>query len=110
MNCRRCDCDMENISLIANAMNEVLTERYAVFRKQRKFGFLFWTFNTTDEELVRIPKRYRGNYQEDLLAMKKEIVSLIDRGYHNEAITMEIEQDLREQIAEYQIGRGKVWE
>jgi hypothetical protein len=92
--------------IIASALNEVLTERYLIFRKQKRF--LFWDY--TEEINVRIPKDYIDNYKEELIKFKMKCAELFDQGYNNGYITEEMIDCSRKEIADYFMSKNKVWE
>ena len=101
-----CPRDYDNMALIGSALNEVLTERYWIFRKQKKF--LFWDY--TEEINVRIPKDYQSQYEQKKIEFKMKCVELVDQGYNNGYMTEELLQRWRKEIADYLMSKNKVWE
>ena len=101
-----CSRDYDNMVIFASALNEVLTERYLIFRKQKRF--LFW--DCVGEINVRMPKHYKDNYKEELIKFKMQCIELIDKGYNNEYMTEEVQERWRKEIADYLMSKNKVWE
>lgn len=101
--------DYENKKLLLWALNDVLTERYAILKKPMKRNWIFFSTDYIDQKLVHIPKSYQDNYEEKKIACMKEVLSLIDKGYSS-PVTQETEEEWREKIAEYQMNKNEVWE
>jgi len=74
----------------------------------KRFIFLDW--KQTDEQLVEIPKHYKGNYEEKTMKYFKESISLIDRGYSNGRFTDDVIDNIRNKIKVYQLSKNEVWE
>ena len=96
----------DSMRLFTSALNDVLTERYLIFRKQKTF--LFWDY--IEEINVHIPKDYQPDYNQKAIEFKMRCVELIDQGYKNEYITEELLERGRMQIADYLISKNIVWE
>jgi len=110
---RHCNCydrDDAAMRMFAGALLEAMTEHYAVFRKSHSARFLFWVLKHEETVDVHIPKHHRDNYEENLMAFKKECITLIDKGYTNGNVTDEIADRWRLQISEYQQKKSEVWE
>ena len=109
MNHCRCYCqhDYDSMALWVSALNDVLTDRYLIFRKP---AVRYWFFNTFDKKMVRVPKYYEENYRENRISFLKECITLIDQGYKNQEFTDDRIEQSREIIREYQLERNEVWE
>lgn len=103
MNCNNYD---DSMRLFASALNEVMMERYLIFRKQQRC--LFW--NYVEEINVRMPKHYRDNYKEELIKFKMRCIELIDQGYENGYFTEELIEKWRKQISDCLISKNVIWE
>jgi len=101
-----CPRHYDNMVLLGSALNEVLTERYLIFRKQQRF--LFW--NYVEEINVRMPKHYRDNYKEELIKFKMRCIELVDQGYSNKDINEAVQERWRKEIADYFMNKNMVWE
>lgn len=103
MNCNNYD---DSMRLFASALNDVLTDRYLIFRKQKRF--LFWDY--IEEIDVRVPKEYQPQYDQKLIEFKMRCIELIDQGYENGYFTEELIEKWRKQISDYLISKNVVWE
>lgn len=92
--------------LFASALNEVMTERYWIFRKSKRF--LFWDY--TEEVDVRVPKDYQSDYKQKIIEFKMRCIELIDQGYKNGYMTEDLCDNWRKEISEHLMSKNVIWE
>ena len=108
MNYNDCYCqrDYNNMAMLASALNEVMTERYWIFRKQKRC--LFWDY--TEEVDVRVPKDYQSDYKQKIIEFKMRCIELIDKGYKNGYVTEDLCDNWRKEISEHLMNKNVMWE
>lgn len=90
--------------------NEVLTERYLIFRGKQERKFLWISYIKNISVGLRVPKHYEKDYQNKFIEFLKEGVSLTDRGFYHSLFDGDSLETARHKIAEYQIKKNEVWE
>ena len=107
---QRCHCNDDGMRLMAQGLAYAMTEFYILFRKPSQYQFLFLTLNKESVVQLRMPKHLEDNYKEKVFRFKKDAIALIDQGYSQGRIDLEVADKWRNEIGIYQQGRNEVWE
>lgn len=106
MRYNNCYYNYDSNRIFWSAFAEALTERYWIFRKQKRF--LFWDY--IEEINVRVPKHYEDQYKQKRIEFKMKCVGLVDQGYNNGYMTEDLLECWRKEIADYLMNKNTVWE